>query len=141
MASTIRKYFYDVFIQLGTLSLAVKFPCKVGTIWQSFMKSLQADSKPDLIQGTSYLQDTITDSTVMEFNTANNTFSPKKVQSELFSPQLKYSYTQRKGFGKLVKLTSISPQCLIIGRQVFNQLLRDDDGVETGEMPRQKGED
>ena len=55
MASGIRKYSYDIFIELGTLNLGVKFPCKVGTIWESYMKTMQANSKPDLINGKAML--------------------------------------------------------------------------------------
>ena len=38
-------------IQLGTLHLAVKFPCNVGTLWETSSKTIQATTKPDLIGG------------------------------------------------------------------------------------------
>mgnify|MGYP006898479575 CR=1 FL=1 len=84
MTSTVRKYSYDVYIHLGSLSLAVKFPCQVGTVWQSYMKNLQAESKPDLIQGTSYLRETLYKSMIMEYDTSRNVYNPKIVDLILF---------------------------------------------------------
>lgn len=85
MNPNIRKYSYDVFIELGTLHIGVKFSCKVGTIWETNMKNIQASSKPDLINGMAYLSDTLFNSFVFEFDMSSNLFTSKPVSFIIFS--------------------------------------------------------
>jgi hypothetical protein len=101
MALSGKKYSYDVFLELGTLNLGVKFPCQVGTIWESYMKTMQAKGKPNLINGRSILNESMMCNFIVEFDANRSIFLPKSVCLILFSPILRFFCILKKELEKL----------------------------------------
>ena len=62
-------------VQLQSLQLAVKFPARVGTIWETHLKTVQAINQPELNSGVANLAETLSDTFVFDYDMTTNTFN------------------------------------------------------------------
>lgn len=60
MTSVTQRLAYEITLELGTLHLSAKFPCKVGATWETSTKNIQADKKPDLVNGVAVFSEKLT---------------------------------------------------------------------------------